>query len=369
MIIGIPKEIKQDEFRISLPPDKVHLLKENGHKVLVEAGAGLGAGIQDEVYSRAGAIIVNDRLEIFGEANMIIKVKEPQEEELDLFQKGQILFTYLHLAAERKITSSLLKKEVTSIAYETVQLQDGSLPLLFPMSEIAGRLAPQIAAQLLMKKSKGPGKLIGGIPGVRPCNIVILGGGTVGSNAALIATGLGAKVTVLDIDIRRLRYLSYHSAYLETHMATPFNILTNVEKADVVIGAVLIAGDTAPKVVTKKMVDQMQADSIIIDVAIDQGGCVETIKPTSHSDPTYRIGDVIHYAVPNIPGTVPYTASISLSNSTYLYALKLANLGFVQAVKNDSSLAKGVNTVDGQVTHTAVAQALGIQHVPLEELT
>ncbi len=368
MIVGIPKEIKKDEFRVSLPPDKVHLLCTNGHRVLVEAGAGLGTGIRDDVYKKAGASIIKDVADIFAQSDMIVKVKEPQPSEIPMLKEGQILFTYLHLAGEKEVTEGLLERKVTGVAYETVQLPDKSLPLLYPMSEIAGRLAPQIAAQLLMKKAKGPGKLIGGVPGVKPCNVVILGGGTVGTNAALIATGLGAKVTVLDVDIARLRYLSYHFGYLETHMSTPFNVTNNVTKADVVIGAVLIAGAAAPKVVTKEMVSQMLPDSIIIDVAIDQGGCVETIHATSHSDPIYRVGDVIHYAVPNMPGTVPYTSSISLSNATYTYALKLANMGFKKAVLSDPALAKGVNTYKGHVTYQAVAETFKMKHVPLEGL-
>ena len=368
MIVGVPKEVKHDEFRISLPPDKVHLLCEEGHRVLVEVGGGLEAGIKDDVYKRAGAELVKDPADIFGQADMVLKVKEPQPEEISMLREGQILFTYLHLAADRKLTEALLERKVIGIAYETVQLQDGSLPLLYPMSEIAGRLAPQIAGQLLMRKEKGPGKLISGVPGVRPCNVVILGGGTVGSNAALIATRLGAKVTVLDINVDRLRYLSSHLGYLETHTATPFNVLNNVTQADVVIGAVLITGGAAPKVVSREMVRQMQPDSIIIDVAVDQGGCVETIHPTTHSRPTYRVDGVIHYAVPNIPGTVPYTSIISLSNSTYTYALKIANLGVKKAALGDAALAKGVNTYHGVLTHPAVAEALGMDHTPLEQL-
>ncbi len=368
MIVGVPKEVKQDEFRISLAPDKVHLLCENGHRVLVEAGGGLGAGISDDVYKGAGAEIVKNAEDIFGQSDMIVKVKEPQPQEIPMLREGQILFTYLHLAADKKLTESLLERKVTGVAYETVQLEDGSLPLLYPMSEIAGRLAPQIAAQLLTKKARGPGKLIGGIPGVRPCNVVIIGGGTVGTNATIIATGLGAKVTILDVDISRLRYLNYHFGYIETHMSTPFNVLNNLTRADVVIGAVLVAGAAAPKVVTEDMVKQMLPDSIIIDVAVDQGGCIETIRPTTHSEPTYRVDGVIHYAVPNIPGTVPYTASISLSNTTYTYALKMANLGFKKAIQEDKALAKGVNTYKGKLIHSAVAAAFDTEYVPVEEL-
>ena len=368
MIVGIPKEIKQDEFRVSLAPDKVHLLCMNGHRVLVEAGAGLGAGLNDEVYRTAGAEIVEGPTDIFAQADMVVKVKEPQPQEFSLLRESQILFTYLHLAAEKKLTETLLQRKVTGVAYETVQLDDHSLPLLYPMSEIAGRLAPQIAAHLLQKNAGGVGKLIGGIPGVRPCNVVIIGGGTVGTNAVTSATGLGAKVTVLDIDLIRLRYLSYHFGYIETHMSTPFNVANNLLRADVVIGAVLIAGAVAPTVVTKDMVKQMLPNSVIIDVAVDQGGCIETIHPTTHSEPTYKVDGVIHYAVPNMPGTVPYTSSISLSNATYTYVLKLANQGLKKALLGDPALAKGINTYQGHVTHPAVADAFDKEYAPIEKL-
>ena len=368
MIIGIPRETKAEEFRVSLTPDKVDLLVKNDHKVLVETGAGVGADFADQDYKSVGASIVSGPAEVFNQAEMVVKVKEPQPQEYESFHEDQVLFTYLHLAPEPELTAMLLSAKVAALGYETVQAEDGKLPLLYPMSEIAGRLAPQIASRLLQNTSGGPGKLLGGIPGTAPANVAVVGGGTVGFNTAQIAKSLGARVTILDINLDRLREISLASqGSIDTLVATPQNLLDILSQADVVIGAVLVPGAMAPKVITDDMVQQMHQGSIIIDVAIDQGGSVEGIRPTSHSKPTYAHHGVSHYAVPNMPGIVGNTSSISLSNATYPYVLKLANLGLRKAVRADSAMAKGVNTVGGHVTHLAVAEALGQEFVPVEE--
>jgi alanine dehydrogenase len=368
MIIGIPKEVKADESRVSLTPDKIDLLVTNGHTVVVETGAGLGSDFKDDDYETVGALIVSGPVEVFHRANLIVKVKEPQPQEYELFRRDQMVFTFLHLAPEPELTRALLATRVTGIAYETVEDRDGSLPLLYPMSEIAGRLAPQVAARLLQNLSGGPGKLMGGVPGTAPARMVVVGGGTVGFNAAIIASGLGTNVTIADINLERLRYISMAShGAIDTVVATPQNVLHLLRQADVAVGAVLIPGARAPKVITLQMVQQMPERSIIIDVAIDQGGSVETIHPTTHRDPTFALHGVIHYAVPNMPGIVANTASISLSNATYPYVLKLANLGLREAVRADNALARGVNTAGGHVTYPAVADALGLEYVPLEE--
>ena len=368
MIIGIPRETKDDEYRVSLTPDKVDLLVRNDHRVLVETGAGVGADFADQDYNSVGATIVSGPAEVFNQADMVVKVKEPQPQEYELFHEDQILFTYLHLAPEPELTAMLLAAKVTAVGYETVQEEDGRLPLLYPMSEIAGRLVPQVAARLLQNTSGGPGKLLGGIPGTGPAHVAVVGGGTVGFNTAMVARSLGAGVTLLDINLERLREISLVSqGRIDTLVATPQNVLETLAQADVVVGAVLVPGARAPKVVTTDMVQEMRPGSIIIDVAIDQGGSVEGIRPTSHSEPTYSNHGVTHYAVPNMPGIVGNTSSISLSNATYQYVLKLANSGLQEAVRGDSRVSKGVNTLGGHVTHKAVAEALDLEFVPVEE--
>ena len=368
MIIGIPTEVKADENRVSLTPDKVDLLVKNNHKVLIESDAGARAYFSDDEYEAVGATIVAGAGEVFNEADMIVKVKEPQQQEYELFRKGQILFTFLHLAPEPALTRALLSAEVSGIAYETVQGEDNSLPLLYPMSEIAGKLSSQIAATLLQNTSGGPGKLMGGVPGTEPAHIVIVGGGTVGFNAAQVARALGADVTIVDINLERLRYISMVShGTIDTLVATPKNLSDLLSEADVVVGAVLVPGARAPKVITESMLEEMRPGAIVIDVAIDQGGSVDAIRPTTHRDPTYMYKGVTHYAVPNMPGIVGNTSSISLSNATYPYVLRLANAGFRQAVESDKSIARGVNTLAGHVTYRAVAEALDMEYVPLEK--
>jgi len=369
MIIGVPKEIKDNEYRVSMTPGGVELLAQAGHQVLVERGAGVGSGFADEEYARSGARIVAQASDVWGQADMVVKVKEPLAQEYPLLREGLVLFTYLHLAADRELTEALLAHKVTGVAYETVQRADGSLPLLTPMSQIAGRMAVQIAAHYMERTAGGLGKLMGGVPGVRPANVVVIGGGTVGTNAAQIALGMGAQVTVVDVSADRLRYLSeVLHGNLITLASNPRNIADAVAQADVVIGAVLRPGAKAPHLVTRAMIETMKPGSVIVDVAVDQGGCVETSRPTSHSEPTFLYHDVIHYCVPNIPGVVPWTSTYALSNATLPYTQRLAAQGFVAAVRNDPALALGVNTYRGCLTCKAVAEAFAVDYAPLATL-
>jgi alanine dehydrogenase len=369
MIIGVPREIKDREARVSLTPGGAESLSHEGHRVLVETGAGLKSGFADSEYAEAGAGILSSAAEVYGAAEMILKVKEPLPEEYPLLREGLLLFTYLHLAACEPLTRALLERQVTGVAYETVQSSNGALPLLTPMSEVAGRMAVQIGAHCLESSQGGRGVLLGGVPGVRPGSIVILGGGTVGTNAAQIALGLGARVTVIDINLDRLRYLDQVlSGHLNTIASNRRNIAEAVRRAELVIGAVLVPGARAPVLVTEEMIATMATGSVVIDVAVDQGGCIETIRPTSHSDPTYTVQSVLHYAVPNVPGVVPRTSTYALSNATLPYVLRLANQGFEGAVRSDPCLAKGVNTLRGQVTHHAVAETFGLPWVPVSDL-
>ncbi len=369
MIIGIPKEIKDNEYRVAITPGGVHMLAAAGHKVLVQASAGEGSGFSDEEYARAGAEILPTAEAVWAQAEMIMKVKEPRPEEYGFLREGLLLFTYLHLAAEEELTHELLKRKVTGVAYETVELADGRLPLLTPMSEVAGRMAVQVGAHYLEKAHGGRGKLLGGVPGVRPADVVIIGGGIVGTNAAKMALGMGAHVTIIDKNIDRLRYLAdVLHGNLTTLASNPLNIADAVRVADFVIGAVLIHGARAPRLVTREMVSQMKPGSVIVDVAIDQGGCVETSHPTTHSNPTYLVDGVVHYGVTNMPGAVPRTSTYALSNATLPYALQLANLGFEEAVRRDPALARGANTYQGHVTYPAVAEAFGLTYTPLEQL-
>jgi alanine dehydrogenase len=368
MIIGIPREIKDQEFRVAATPGGVELLTGQGHRVLVERGAGEGSGFPDEEYVHAGATLV-DHATAFLEADLIVKVKEPLPQEYELLRPGHLLFTYLHLAASRELTEELLRRRVTAIGYETVELDNHTLPLLIPMSEIAGRMAVQVAAHYLERPNGGRGKLLGGVPGVRPSDVVIIGAGTVGAAAAQVALGMGAHVTLIDRDIARLRHLSeVLHGNLTTLASNPRNIAESVHHADVVIGAVLVVGARAPRLVTRNMVASMKPGSVVIDVAVDQGGCIETTRPTSHSDPVYQWRHVLHYAVPNMPGAVPRTSTYALSNATLPYVARLANLGFERAVREIPELARGVNTYDGVIVHPGVAAAFDLPHQPLEAL-
>lgn len=369
MIIGVPKEIKDRENRVSLTPGGARLLMQLGHHVLVETGAGEGSGFSDAEYRQNGADIVPTHADAWNHAEMVLKVKEPLPAEYALLRPGLLLFTYLHLAAEERLTRELMAKQVTAIAYETVELADGSLPLLTPMSEVAGKMAIQVAAHYLEKTYGGRGKLLGGVPGVRPADVVILGGGVVGTSAAKVALGMGADVTIIDKDLNRLRYLSeiLHGS-LTTLASNPYNIAKAVEFADVVVGAVLVKGAKAPKLVTREMVKAMTPGSVIVDVAIDQGGSVETMHATTHSDPIYVVDGVIHYGVTNMPGAVPRTSTYALSNATLPYVQKLADLGFVRAITSDPALARGVNVYAGHITYPAVAEAFGLPWRALSEL-
>ncbi|SHE52208.1 alanine dehydrogenase [Desulfofundulus australicus DSM 11792] len=370
MIVGVPKEIKDNENRVGITPSGVQALVQAGHQVVIEAGAGLGSGITDEEYVAAGARMLPTREDVYEQADMIMKVKEPLPAEYDLFKEGQILFTYLHLAPEPELTKALLARKVTGIAYETIQTNRGTLPLLMPMSEVAGRMSVQIGAQFLEKHYGGRGVLLGGVPGVPPAKVVIIGGGTVGTNAAKIAVGMGADVTIIDKNVERLQYLDdIFGSRIKTLVSSSYNIMEAVKDADLVIGAVLIPGAKAPKLVTEEMVKAMQPGSVIVDVAIDQGGCVETAdRVSTHSNPTYVKHGVIHYAVANIPGAVARTSTYALTNVTIPYALELANKGVARAVKEDIALARGVNVIDGKVTYKAVAEALNLEYTPLHEL-
>jgi alanine dehydrogenase len=366
MIIGVPKEIKNNENRVGLTPGGVAAFIGQGHEVWVETGAGLGSGFSDEAYKEAGAKIVSSAREAWS-AEMVMKVKEPLKEEYGYFREGLILYTYLHLAAEPELTKALIENKVAAIAYETIQLDNGSLPLLTPMSEVAGRMSIQIGAQFLEKAKGGKGVLLGGVPGVLPAEVVIVGGGIVGTNAAKMAVGLGASVTILDISAERLRQLDdLFQGRVKTLMSNPYNLANAVKKADLLIGAVLIPGARAPRLVTEDMVKSMEEGSVIVDVAIDQGGSIETVdRITTHSNPTYVKHGVLHYAVANIPGSVARTSTLALSNVTVPYGLQLANKGVVQAVSENKALAKGVNILDGVLTCRAVAEAHGL---PFQEL-
>lgn len=369
MIIGIPKEIKDNEYRVAMPPGGVKTLTLRGHKVLVQTGAGAGSGFMDEEYEAAGAQILPDAAATWGGAEMVMKVKEPRPEEYDFMHAGLLLFTYLHLAAEPELTQALVERKVPAVAYETVEMPDRSLPLLTPMSEVAGRMSIQVGAHYLERAHGGRGKLMGGVPGVNPAHVVVIGGGVVGTNAAKMALGMGASVTILDINVERLRYLDdvLHGRVF-TLASNPVNISDATATADLVVGGVLIAGARAPRLVTAEMVKMMKPGSVIVDVAIDQGGCVETIKPTSHSNPVYLVDDVVHYGVTNMPGAVPRTSTYALSNATLPYAIKLADKGLAAAVMADPTLALGVNSYQGKVTYKAVAEAFDMEYTPLAGL-
>jgi alanine dehydrogenase len=362
VIVGVPKEIKDNEARVGITPAGVKELAGAGHTVLVETQAGAQSGFPDAEYQNAGAEIVGDAGFVWTKSEMVVKVKEPIETEYRFFREGLVLLTYLHLAPLPALTDKLLESKVIGIAYETVRDRQGTLPLLVPMSEVAGRMSVQVGASYLEKERGGRGILLGGVPGVPPAHVAILGGGVVGANAARIALGFGAKVTLIDVNLNRLRELDdIFGGRLYTLASNSYNIAQATREADLVIGGVLIPGATAPKLITRSMVSQMKKGAVIVDVAIDQGGCVETARPTSHSDPSYLVDGVVHYCVTNMPGAVPHTSTLALTNSTFPYLLRLANLGACEALRQDAGLAEGLNTWLGTLTYRGVAES---QHRP-----
>ncbi|WP_305042936.1 alanine dehydrogenase [Geoalkalibacter sp.] len=361
MIVGVPTEIKTHEYRVALTPAGARTLVEDGHRVLVQAGAGLGSGILDEEYRRAGAELVGSAAEAFA-ADLVVKVKEPLAAEYDFLRPGQILFTYLHLAPARELTLKLLAREVSAVAYETIELPDGSLPLLQPMSEVAGRMAVQVGAYYLQKENGGRGVLLSGAPGVKPGKVLIVGAGTVGRNAVRVAAGMGADVRVMDVSPARLAWLDDHYGNrISTLMSNSQNIEDEIADADLFIGAVLVAGARAPRLVGRDLVARMNPGSVIVDVAVDQGGCVETIRPTTHDHPVYTVDGVIHYGVANMPGAVSRTSTFALTNSTLPYVRKIAGQGLAAACRGDEALRRGVNTLAGLVRNRPVAEALGLE--------
>jgi len=365
MIIGVPKEIKTLEFRVGMTPNGAATLIRGGHKVLVETGAGDGSTLPDELYGKAGCEIVATADEVWQRADMVVKVKEPIAPEFPHMREGQLLFTYLHLAAAHELGAELLKRKVNAVAYETIETDEGDLPLLTPMSAVAGRMAVQAGAMNLERERGGKGILLGGVPGVNRGRVAIIGGGIVGANAARVAIGLGAQVTVLDINLATLAYLDdIYEGRVQTLYSDPHTIEESVCRADLVVGAVLVAGARAPQLVTEAMIKEMEPGSVVVDVSVDQGGCVETCYPTTHADPTYKVHDVVHYCVANMPGAVPRTSTFALTNATIPYVKTLADKGLEQAAKDDPTIALGINTYAGDVTHAAVAEAMGEPHKP-----
>jgi alanine dehydrogenase len=367
MIVGVIKETKVEENRVAMTPAGVEIMGRHGHTVLVEKGAGIGSGFNDKAYSKSGAKIVDAPLDIYKRSDMVMRVKEPEPAECEMLRPGQILFTYLHLAANDALTRALMKAGSVNIAYETIQEENGALPLLTPMSEVAGRMAIQEGAKYLEKEFGGRGLLLGGVPGVEPAVVLIIGGGVVGLNAAKMACGLGARVYLLDTSLDRLRYLSdVMPSNCILLVSTPDNIQTLVKNADVVVGAVLVHGARAPKLVTRKMVGTMKKGAVMVDVAIDQGGCFETSRPTTHKDPIFSVGGVIHYCVANMPGAVPITSTLALSNATLPYALEIADKGWQRAMYENPEILWGANVVDGQITYKEVADTFGLPYTPID---
>jgi alanine dehydrogenase len=366
MIIGVPREIKREEKRVAITPEGVHALVLHGHRVLVEAGAGIGSCMTDEAYRGSGAEIVPGRDRVWQEAEMVLKVKEPLPQEYDLLQEGKIVFTYLHLAADRSLTETMLRKGVAGIAYETIQLQDGSLPLLAPMSEVAGRLSIQVGAWCLEAKNGGSGILLSGVSGVSPAKVVIVGAGIVGVNACHLAVGIGAHVVIMDINPARLRYIQdiYHGA-VTTVMSNRANIEEQVLSADLLIASVLVPGARAPQLIPARLLERMKRGSALVDVAIDQGGCCETSRPTTHDAPIYITNGVVHYCVANMPSAVPRTSTYALTNSTLQYVLEIADRGFLGAMQKNGSLRNGLNVYQGKVTCNAVAESFGLPFEPI----
>ena len=367
MIIGVPKEIKNNENRVGMTPAGVAELVKRGHTVYVQASAGTNSGFPDEEYTAVGAKMLPTIEATYAAAEMIVKVKEPIAPEYKLIKKGQVVFTYFHFAADKILTEAMIESGGICIAYETVEKEDRSLPLLTPMSEVAGRMATQVGARFLEKPQGGKGKLMGGVTGVRPARVLVLGGGIVGTNAAQIAAGMGAEVLITDINLSRLRYLSeVMPKNVKTLYSSMHNIRMELPNIDLVIGSVLIPGDKAPHLITKEMLKMMQPGTVLVDVAIDQGGCFETSHPTTHSEPTYVVDGIVHYAVANIPGAVPFTSTMALTNATLPYTVALANKGWRKACKDDPALALGLNVVEGQVTYKAVADVFGLKYEPIE---
>jgi alanine dehydrogenase len=368
MIIGVPKEIKTNENRVALTPAGSLELTKRGHTVYIQSTAGEGSGFSDPDYIAAGANILPDIKSVYDIAEMIIKVKEPIQEEYDLIKEDQLLFTYFHFASYEPLTNAMIKSRSICLAYETVELPDRSLPLLVPMSEVAGRMATQEGAKYLEKPQKGRGILLGGVPGVRPAKVMVLGGGVVGTQAAKMAAGLGASVTILDISLSRLRYLAdIMPPNVTTEYSNEDNIRRLIKTHDLIIGAVLIPGAKAPNLISREMLKDMRPGTVLVDVAVDQGGCIETCRPTTHEDPIFIIDEVVHYCVANMPGAVPYTSTIALTNATLPYAIKLAEMGWKNACQQDASLAKGLNVIDGKVVYKHVADAFGLDYTPVSE--
>ena len=369
MIVGLPKEIKDNEYRVGLTPAGVRALTDAGHGVVVERSAGEGSGFADDLYERAGATMLDSADEVWQQGEMIVKVKEPIAPEYPRMREGQLLFTYLHLAPDRELTRQLLERKVTGIAYETITDRRGTLPLLTPMSEVAGRMAVQVGAHYLEKMSGGRGILLGGVPGVPAAHVVIIGGGVVGTNAAKMAVGMGAHVTIIDNNLDRLRELDdIFLSKISTLASSAYMIHDAISQADLIIGAVLVPGAAAPRLVTRNMLKDVPNGAVIVDVAVDQGGCIETTHPTTHSNPTYYVEGVLHYCVANMPGAVPRTSTFALTNATLPYALKLANKGFMEAIASDPGLKAGVNTYAGHTTYEAVAQDQGLEYTPVDEI-
>ncbi|MFT4665139.1 MAG: alanine dehydrogenase [Polaribacter sp.] len=368
MIIGVPTEIKNNESRVALTPAGALELVKRGHKVFVQDSSGNGSGFFDKDYTDVGAKILKTIEEIYAKAEMIIKVKEPIREEYKLVRKGQLIFTYFHFASYKPLTKAMLKSGATCLAYETVELKDRTLPLLIPMSEVAGRMAIQQGAKYLEKPVRGRGVLLGGVPGVPPGKVLILGGGIVGMQAAKMAAGLGAQVTILDISLKRLRYLSdVMPANVITMHSNELNIRNLIKTHDLIVGAVLIPGAKAPNLITREMLKDMSPGTVVVDVAVDQGGCIETCKPTTHAKPTYIIDDVVHYCVANMPGAVPYTSTLALTNATLPYAIRLAEKGWKKACKEDEALKLGLNIIDGKVVYKAVAESFNLKLHDVEQ--
>lgn len=366
MIIGVPKEIKNNENRVALTPAGATELAKRGHEVYVQATAGIGSGFPDDEYVNAGAKMLPTIEEVYAIAEMIIKVKEPIESEYSLIKEDQLLFTYFHFASYEPLTDAMIKSKSVCLAYETVEKEDRSLPLLVPMSEVAGRMATQEGAKYLEKPLKGKGILLGGVPGVKPAKVLVIGGGVVGTQAAKMAAGLGSDVIIMDLSLDRLRYLDdIMPANVRTVMSNEYNIREFIKTADLIVGAVLIPGAVAPKLITRDMLKTMQPGTVLVDVAVDQGGCIETCKPTTHENPTFIIDDIIHYCVANMPGAVPYTSTMALTNATLPYALQLANKGWEKACLENEDLKKGLNIIKGDVVYKAVADAFGLPYTEI----
>lgn len=368
MIVGVPKEIKNNENRVALTPSGVVELSKRGHDIYVQSTAGLGSGFTDEEYVAAGATILPTIEDTYAKAEMIVKVKEPIEPEYKLCRKGQLIFTYFHFASHEPLTNAMIESGATCLAYETVEKSDRTLPLLVPMSEVAGRMSVQEGAKYLEKPMKGRGILLGGVPGVRPAKVMILGGGVVGTNAAKMAAGMGADVTIMDLNLQRLRYLDdVMPANVNTYMSSEYNIREMIGTHDLIIGGVLIPGAKAPHLITRDMLKEMRPGTVLVDVAVDQGGCIETCKPTTHEDPTFIIDDIVHYCVANMPGAVPYTSTLALTNATLPYAIQLANKGWKTACQESNELKLGLNIIDGKVVYKGVSDAFGLPYTPVDE--